>query len=344
MFTKKVVKKLLDKYKIAYSDAKKDIKTQRVDVGSAQYRVMKLLCDDYKLKISVLESILKDIEVGMVDSLISMDEYDAESLNFIRFGADLSMLSPDLLPLLGSPKLLNNSSTVSDNAIRQCNIDEDYSNEGYKEKGGERVVANEIVNSVSAQSETLNIKKETISNDTIVCTFKGYGFKDMYGTDMLNPMYETLSKRVEKVLLELILKKGVNVFVSGGSLGFDTIVYFALDRLKIDYPYIKNCLALPYYNQDAKWSERDKEDYIYMKENADSLVYVDEVDSYNTTKSPVGEFNINKLKISNEYMIDHSDILVALYRGEHNSGVGYCVKYAQSKGLNSILVVNPDKL
>jgi uncharacterized phage-like protein YoqJ len=44
----------------------------------------------------------------------------------------------------------------------------------------------------------------------------------------------------------------------------------------------------------------------------------------------------------NEYMVDNSDIVMAVWNGK-KSGTSYTVEYAKKKG-RRVLVLNPDKL
>lgn len=191
-------------------------------------------------------------------------------------------------------------------------------------------------------SPVIKVKEQKRSGK--VCTFKGYDYKDLYGYDFSDNRYKELSIRVKTMITDLIVKKDCDTFITGGSLGFDKIVYYAVNALKKEYPNIKNCLAIPFKNQDSKWFANDLEDYTYMKEKADSVVYVDTVDGYNLAVGEVGKFTPKKLKVCHEYMIDKSDYLVALYRGDEKCGVSYCINYGKSKKLDGVYILNPDML
>ena len=199
-------------------------------------------------------------------------------------------------------------------------------------------------NKSTIKSSNKSTKVGKYSTTGKVCTFKGYDYKDLYGYNFSDDRYKELSERVKNVIIDLIEKKGCDTFITGGSLGFDKIVYYVVDALKMKYPHIKNCLAIPFKNQNSKWYANDLNDYEYMKEKANSVVYVDTVEGYNTTGGEVGVFNPKKLKVCHEYMIDNSDYMVALYRGDDKGGVSYCISYAKSKKLDGVYVLNPDML
>lgn len=215
-------------------------------------------------------------------------------------------------------------------------VSQEVSNAAPKLSDSIKEFENEKVEEVKKLSENVGRGK--------VCTFKGYDFKDLYGYNLSDDRYKELTVKVRGMLVELIERKGVTDFITGGSLGFDKIVYFVVDSLKKKYPNIKNHLAIPFENQSSKWFSDDLNDYEYMKNKADSIVYVDTIEGYNTTGGAVGYFNPKKLKVCHEYMIDKSDYLIALYRGDDKGGVSYCINYGKSKKKEGVYTINPDLL
>lgn len=173
-----------------------------------------------------------------------------------------------------------------------------------------------------------------------ICTFTGHRPNKLYGYNLKHPKYLELNKFLESILEEKI-KNGYDVFISGGALGFDTVAFLSVNNLKKKYPHIKNILAIPFEEQYIKWNESDKKIYFGMKKLADKIIYVDTVEGYNRTVAPNGKFNANKLKIRNEYMIDESDCLIALWNYDNKSGTGHCVRYAKNKLSENILVIDP---
>ena len=111
--------------------------------------------------------------------------------------------------------------------------------------------------------------------------FTGHRPEKLYGYDLKNDKYIKLNAFLEKLLEEKIIHEGYDTFISGGALGFDTVVFLSVKNLKKKYPHIKNILAVPFRNQSNKWSQKDINIYNYMKSIADEVVFVDEVDEYN---------------------------------------------------------------
>jgi uncharacterized phage-like protein YoqJ len=187
--------------------------------------------------------------------------------------------------------------------------------------------------------------KEIISN---TCTFTGHRPQKLYGYNLDNPKYQQLAKCVAKELRLLIENRGVRFFISGGAIGFDTVAFFVVEKMKREYPTlgIKNILAIPFENQFIKWNETDKERYIRMKNLADDIVYVDTLSSYQVKNdSPTGHFSNIKMQKRNEYMVDNSSYIVALWDGERKGGTYNCLEYVyKQKDFNKTIIVNPSTL
>lgn len=174
--------------------------------------------------------------------------------------------------------------------------------------------------------------------------FTGHRPDKLYGYDLKNDKYLKLNKFLEKILEEKIINEGYDTFISGGALGFDTVAFLSVKNLKKKYPNIKNIMAVPFENQHSKWSLKDVNLYNWMKNIADEVVFVDNLENYNRTDANIGMFHKDKLMIRNEYMVDNADLLIALWDGNNKSGTANCVKYAKNKLYNPTVVINPNTL
>jgi uncharacterized phage-like protein YoqJ len=176
-----------------------------------------------------------------------------------------------------------------------------------------------------------------------VVSFTGHRPNEIFGTyELENPKAKLLAKKMIKVIEHLIETEGASHFISGGALGTDQIAFICVNKLKEKHPHIKNIIAIPFRNQDANWkSETDKTRYEKIKKLADDVVFVDEIDYYNKDKSvEVGAFSKKKMQLRNMYMVDQSQILVAVFNGE-KSGTKNCVDYAQHKK-KKVIVMDPN--
>lgn len=139
-------------------------------------------------------------------------------------------------------------------------------------------------------------------------------------------------KKIESICIKLneeidkLIALGVDTFISGGALGFDQIAGSLIASKKEMGVAIKLILALPCRDQDRQWQQKQKELYRYLFESADEVVYVSE------------EYTTDCMKKRNYYMVDHSAYCICAYL-KKASGTGQTVRYAESKSLTIINVV-----
>lgn len=140
-------------------------------------------------------------------------------------------------------------------------------------------------------------------------------------------------RQVESWLREEILDKinhKVTVFIAGGAIGFDTLAAEQVLFMKEDYPDIRLVLYLPCTNQDAEWSEEDRERFDEIKKSADEIYYI----SHN-------EYEYGCMKKRNQAMVEASDCGIA-YLKNHHSGSSQTVNMAIEKGIDVVNIA--DKL
>ena len=136
-------------------------------------------------------------------------------------------------------------------------------------------------------------------------------------------------KMKTKLTAEIInaINKGYVDFISGMALGFDIICAEMILELKKEYQKIKLIGALPSRDQYKVWKQYQIERYKKVLSECDSVRCL-----YDTYKD-------NCMLERNDYMINNSSLLIALYNGK-GGGTGYTVKNATKKGLN-IVIINP---
>ena len=136
------------------------------------------------------------------------------------------------------------------------------------------------------------------------------------GHRYLNGKLPTLTQmeRLEDMIVAILKRDRPDQVISGMAIGFDTAV--ARAAIKIEVPLIA---AVPFQGQHIKWPSHVQLEYHGMLEKATKVVVVSE-----------GFYSARKLQIRNEWIVDNSDILYALWDGG-NSGTGNCVRYADGK-------------
>ena len=146
------------------------------------------------------------------------------------------------------------------------------------------------------------------------CCFTGH--RDVTDT------FGTLKRKLKKVIIELI-ENGVIYYGCGGALGFDTIAALTVLELKEKYPQIKLIMVLPCKEQDKHWTEKDRQVYLFILEEADKIVYTSE------------NYHKGCMHKRNRHLVDSSGVCIC-YLKEKSGGTAYTVDYATQKGLNVI--------
>jgi len=139
------------------------------------------------------------------------------------------------------------------------------------------------------------------------CAFTGH--RDL----KVNFSEENLKKTIEKVL-----KRGCTRFYCGMAYGFDLIACKNLLSFRDRYDFsIVACI--PYADQAKAFSLKNKKLYEEMCSACDEKIVLHDF------------FVKGCLYERDRYMVDRSDVIIA-YLFEQESGTGYTVKYAESRG------------
>jgi uncharacterized phage-like protein YoqJ len=123
----------------------------------------------------------------------------------------------------------------------------------------------------------------------------------------ISEIKELLTRKIEY----LIEEKGVESFIAGGALGFDTLAAETVIELKEKYDFIKLYLYLPCYDQSKLWSVNDRYKWRIIMAKVDDYQYITEGPYYD------GCMQKRNYKMAND----------ALY------GIAYCVLSKSGTGL-----------
>ena len=158
-----------------------------------------------------------------------------------------------------------------------------------------------------------------------------------------NPIIPLISKALEEHILDIIGTYTEITFITGAALGVDQIAFWTVHKMKKKYPHLKirNVIAVPYKDQPKAWPSYSQEWYGKMLNLADDIIYVDTISAYKFGL-PEGTHSNVKLQKRNEYMVDHSDFVIAVWNFTPG-GTGNCVNYATTKG-KRIRIINSDPI
>ena len=131
-------------------------------------------------------------------------------------------------------------------------------------------------------------------------------------------------------------------FICGGALGVDQMAFYVCNKLKSSYKNIITEIAVPFKRQYILWNKQDFQKWRTQLYQADILTLVDRIEGYKVDGQKEDIYYIEKMQKRNEYMVNKSDIVIAVWDGT-KGGTGKCVKYA--KGMNkNIVIINPKEL
>ena len=143
-----------------------------------------------------------------------------------------------------------------------------------------------------------------------------------------------LKKRMRDQFM-LLYEQGVRCFYVGGALGVDMWageILLAL-REKQEYADIELMIVLPFEGHDSAWDERSKRRMAALCSRSKAVTVIG-------TKEMTAASCFRK---RNEYMVDHADIVLAVYDNDRSirSGTGMTVNYAVKKSV-PVLLIHPD--
>lgn len=132
-------------------------------------------------------------------------------------------------------------------------------------------------------------------------------------------MCKNLKMQIKNTITELIEKENATHFISGMALGVDMICAEIVLELKKTYPQITLECAIPCETQAAKWTEKYRDRYF------NTIIASDKETLLQT------HYTADCMMKRNKYMVDKSDIVVAVWNGS-KGGTANTVNYAKQSG------------
>lgn len=121
-------------------------------------------------------------------------------------------------------------------------------------------------------------------------------------------------------IIDLIENNGYTHFISGLAIGADLdFASLCIELRDTKYPNITVEGAIPCPNQTEKWTQADKDRYDDIFNRLNKV----------TDVSP--RYTPACYQKRNEYMIDSSDLVIAVWNGKKKGGTFNAIRYAESK-------------
>ena len=138
-------------------------------------------------------------------------------------------------------------------------------------------------------------------------------------------------KNVLAEQIDFLHRQGVTDFYTGCALGIDLWAGEAVLALMELHPEIKLHCVVPFAAQDQKWTSEQQARYHALLDRSCDVILTQE------------EYSKDCYYIRNRYLVNHADIVLAVYDMDANkrSGTGYTVHYAHTQGKPTI-AIDPD--
>lgn len=160
------------------------------------------------------------------------------------------------------------------------------------------------------------------------------GLPREYGYNLNNEAWSKLKEYIEVTIEESYKFASTNeklTLVTGMALGVDTAFWEVAAKLRKNNPNIRIEAALPFVEQKKKWTEQSQKQYKKMLSESDKVTIVSE-----------GGFATYKMMARNRYMVNKSDIVIAVICKE-TGGTAQCVKYAKEHN-KVVIEINPQNI
>lgn len=160
------------------------------------------------------------------------------------------------------------------------------------------------------------------------------GLPKQYGYNLNNEAWSKIKEYIEVTIEECYKYATQNeelTLVSGMALGVDTAFWEVAAKLRKNNQNIRIEAALPFVGQEKKWTEKSQKQYKKMLSESDKVTIVSE-----------GGFATYKMMARNRYMVNKSDIIIAVICKE-TGGTAQCIKYAKEHN-KVVIEINPQNI
>ncbi len=134
------------------------------------------------------------------------------------------------------------------------------------------------------------------------CAFTGHRPKGL-GYPESDERCAALKEKLRSLIIRMIEEEGVTHFISGMAQGVDMYAAEIVLELKKRYPQITLECAIPYERQAVRWPEALRNRYFSIAERCDQETMLQR------------QYTPDCLRKRNQYMVDHADIVLAVWNG-----------------------------
>lgn len=121
-----------------------------------------------------------------------------------------------------------------------------------------------------------------------------------------------------------LIEKGFNIFLVGMALGFDTICFQTLEKIR-ENKDIKIVACIPCLSQPEKFNSEQKKEYYRMVSVADKKVVLS------------NEYTSSCMQKRNQFMVDNSSLVLAYIKRDFG-GTANTIRYAKKQNKNIVKI------
>lgn len=136
-----------------------------------------------------------------------------------------------------------------------------------------------------------------------------------------HPGVRCIKKALHRKLTTFV-EDGLEWVIISGQLGVELWAAEVVFEIQVEYPVLKLAVFTPFLEQEENWKEDNREYYEFI------LSQADHVDSITKRKYESPE----QFKLKNQFFIEKSDALLAVYDEEKPGSPKYIVETAKKKG------------
>ena len=163
------------------------------------------------------------------------------------------------------------------------------------------------------------------------CCFTGHRPKALpWGHNENDLRCVSFKSKIKFTVENLIVENGYKKFISGMAMGADTICAEIVLLLKNIYPYIKLECAVPNHAFTEGWAAEDVRRYSSILTRADCIKFVSDSRTYSK----------RDLMLRNIYMVDSSELVIAVYIAGETGGTKNTIDYAEYRH-KEVMVIEP---
>jgi uncharacterized phage-like protein YoqJ len=123
--------------------------------------------------------------------------------------------------------------------------------------------------------------------------------------------------------------QGYNRFISGMAIGVDQLAAECVRDVRATMPLVELVAAVPFPGQPSNWPQASQQHYMDLI-NLASNVHIISDDPY----AP------QKMHLRDEWMINNSQFVIAVWDGRQGGGTNYTLNYALQNGKH-VFAINP---